>query len=601
VDVNRGQKPTVRFSELSLEESATLSIISLTGLRPFFGPTRKGGEPHSPPQVKDDDKTVTMKRAVLYARVSTDDQADKGYSLPSQLEACRKYAESCGFVIIGEFQEDYTGAVPIELRPEGSKAHALLKEDRADAIVVFSVDRLVRPPNDGDEWDMPILIRGLAKLGKAIHTCNRGKLGTNFAELLIAMLDARTAGDERRQIIERTMRGRNGKARSGKVVGGGRTPYGYTFQDGEFAIIEVEAKVVRLIYRWYTIGDGNDEPLTGFAIARKLSEMSIPTPGEKLGQHRVRKPCMWDPDAVHRILSSEVYAGVWRYGKRIGYRGRGGKRSLADQIAVQVPAIVTRKLWESAQSQREYNRQMSRRNVKREYLLRGMVRCGFCDRAMVGSCDKKEFRYYRCISAAQGFTGLEDLGCAGKRVRADRVEAFAWQYVKGVMSDKDAFEKALRKEQASEHALLEPKREQLATVLEMIAESEAEATRLAKAVPHIKPGIVSKALQKQIDDVEARHAGQLKKRDELQAALQDHELTEENIQAALRFREDVLAGMQNPTLEDKRRVFEMLHLVVEVKGNQARAKCRIFAEEEPFDSRTSCSLSKPSTSNVWSM
>ena len=40
------------------------------------------------------------KRAVLYARVSTDDQADKGYSLPSQLDACRKYAERLGYLVV---------------------------------------------------------------------------------------------------------------------------------------------------------------------------------------------------------------------------------------------------------------------------------------------------------------------------------------------------------------------------------------------------------------------------------------------------------------------------------------------------------------------
>ena len=50
-----------------------------------------------------------MKRAVLYARVSTDEQAEKGYSLSSQIEACRKYAEGHGFSIAVEFREDYTG------------------------------------------------------------------------------------------------------------------------------------------------------------------------------------------------------------------------------------------------------------------------------------------------------------------------------------------------------------------------------------------------------------------------------------------------------------------------------------------------------------
>lgn len=62
-------------------------------------------------------------RGVLYHRVSTDEQADKGYSLPSQRDACMKYALEHDFSIVGEFSDDYTGTVPLEQRPEGKKAH----------------------------------------------------------------------------------------------------------------------------------------------------------------------------------------------------------------------------------------------------------------------------------------------------------------------------------------------------------------------------------------------------------------------------------------------------------------------------------------------
>ena len=50
------------------------------------------------------------KRAVIYARVSTDEQAEKGYSLPHQLEECRKYAYAHNIKVVGEMVDDFSGS-----------------------------------------------------------------------------------------------------------------------------------------------------------------------------------------------------------------------------------------------------------------------------------------------------------------------------------------------------------------------------------------------------------------------------------------------------------------------------------------------------------
>jgi DNA invertase Pin-like site-specific DNA recombinase len=106
-------------------------------------------------------------KATLYARVSTDEQAGN-YSLPTQLEACQRYAKKHGFEVVGEFADDYTGTVPIEARPEGGKAYAMLAEGEADALIAYRIDRIVRPPEEGDEWDMPILDTRPGKAGQGI-------------------------------------------------------------------------------------------------------------------------------------------------------------------------------------------------------------------------------------------------------------------------------------------------------------------------------------------------------------------------------------------------------------------------------------------------
>src|SRR5829696_7495359 len=84
------------------------------------------------------------KQAAIYARVSTDDQAERGYSLPSQVEACQKFAWQKGFDVSALYEDDVSGAKPITSRPEGRQLHSSIAEGRINTIIVYQVDRLSR-------------------------------------------------------------------------------------------------------------------------------------------------------------------------------------------------------------------------------------------------------------------------------------------------------------------------------------------------------------------------------------------------------------------------------------------------------------------------
>jgi site-specific DNA recombinase len=80
-------------------------------------------------------------RVVIYARVSTDEQA-KDYSLPTQLEACRKYADEHGVTVIKEFTDDYTGA-SLD-RPGLNRLREYIAADSIGMVIVYDIDRLAR-------------------------------------------------------------------------------------------------------------------------------------------------------------------------------------------------------------------------------------------------------------------------------------------------------------------------------------------------------------------------------------------------------------------------------------------------------------------------
>lgn len=552
------------------------------------------------------DKTFSSnghKRAVLYARVSTDEQADN-YSLPTQLEACRKYAEDNGFVIVGNqyfdlkenktvlapndntvtgYADDYSGATPIELRPEGRKAYNMLKMDKADCLIAYRVDRIARPPEDGDEWDIPVLIRGLAKLSREIHTVNRGQLKTDFASLLIALLDGKGAGEERRNIIERTRRGARAKAKLGKVVGCGRWPYGYRYtsagkRDGEYVIVEPEAKIIRMIFDWYT--GANGAPMTINQIAVELTRMGIPTPAERPNQtKRTRGPGLWAYINVYGILNNKTYIGVWRFGKF----GRHGKNSEDNIIEVAVPPIISIAQWEAARKQMSFNSKIALRNAKHEYLLRGIVKCKRCGRTMVGSYTPNTgISYYRCPNG-HSRPGYEH--CPQKDIRVDVLDFAVWEYILEVMTDEEKFEQGLLDTQAEIETATEPKRAQLEAIEALIAETEAEADRLAGVLAQVK-GKVKKSLEHQIDIVNDRYEAQSAKRDKILAEIQEQAvLTNEDIANAMKTRERIVMGLQNPTFAMKRQMLNFLRVEIVICDKKAKFDC-MFKIERVIDLET---------------
>ncbi len=99
-------------------------------------------------------------KAILYIRVSTDEQADKGYSLQHQEERLRKYCELQNIQVLELFKEDYSAKT--FHRPEFTKLLAFLKKNRhvADLLLFTKWDRFSR--NAADAYSM---ISTLDKLG----------------------------------------------------------------------------------------------------------------------------------------------------------------------------------------------------------------------------------------------------------------------------------------------------------------------------------------------------------------------------------------------------------------------------------------------------
>ncbi len=78
-------------------------------------------------------------KAALYARVSTEDQA-KNYSIPSQLEAMRKFASEHSLNVVREFLDEGISGTTLS-RPALDELREQARRKMVDAVVVYDPDR----------------------------------------------------------------------------------------------------------------------------------------------------------------------------------------------------------------------------------------------------------------------------------------------------------------------------------------------------------------------------------------------------------------------------------------------------------------------------
>ena len=238
-------------------------------------------------------------------------------------------------------------------------------------------------------------------------------------------------------------------------------------------------------------------------------------------------------------------------------------------------------MWELAQAKRVYNIKFSPRKMKNEYLLRGLIYCG-CGRGMVGT---NGTTYY----CTRRYPSNGDKPCKEPFVKAHVAENITWGYILRLLTNADEFEQALREAQAIEAEQMQPKQKELEHVIALIADTEYEAEQIAESTKKVK-GIVGEKLQVQADEIDRRYQVLQARRLKLEEDLKS-ELTDNNIDDLLQFRETVAVGLNHPMPEERRAWLELLQTRVTVCNGIAAVTCRLSREVVSFDLFTGMQLS----------
>ena len=159
------------------------------------------------------------RRAVLYARVSTDEQARSGYSLAQQIEALRQYAAREGYEVLEEVSDPGQSGASLE-RPGMDRVRDLVAAGGVFVVLAQDRDRFAREPAYHY-----LLRKEFEEQETKIRALNDRGDESPEGELTDGILD-QLGKYERAKIAERTRRGKHRKLRQGRLVAGYSPGYG---------------------------------------------------------------------------------------------------------------------------------------------------------------------------------------------------------------------------------------------------------------------------------------------------------------------------------------------------------------------------------------
>lgn len=319
--------------------------------------------------------------ADLYIRVSTDEQADKGYSQRNQEEMLRKYCESHSIMIRNVIYEDHSAKS--FNRPQWKSLIQGLKKKKSNVnLILFTKwDRFSR--NAGDAYQMINVLRGFGVEPQAIEQPLDLSIPENKMMLAFYLAAPEVENDRRALNVFFGMR----RARKeGRYMG--LAPVAYinkTEENGKkyIAPLEPDASILRWAFEEIAKGIFNTEQ-----IWKRAKEKGL----------KCSKNAFW------QVIRNPLYCGKIFIPQFKDEESR--------FVKGQHKAIISEELYYEVQDILDGRGRSYRPKVKTldEFPMRGFLICPECEKLLTGSKSKgrtKYYSYYHCVGACKHRTNAE--------------------------------------------------------------------------------------------------------------------------------------------------------------------------------------------------
>ena len=300
----------------------------------------------------------------LYMRVSTEDQAREGFSLPEQKERLEIFCKFKGYTIVDYYTDAGISAKTGNFRPEFERLKEDIKNNKINTIVALKLDRITRSIYD---WEN--LMTFLDEYNAYLDCANDEINTTNANGKMVSRLLMSVSQNEIERTSERTKIGLAGAIKMGHIPN--QAPLGYKHEDKRLVIDYSTKDVVERIFDLYYNGNSY----------QKISNI--------LNEEQVLGKTNWRDSSIVAILENEIYKGDFVHGKRT---------KNPTYYSNVVEPIIDREKWEECQVQKKRNSRSYQRTVT--YLFLQKLCCPKCNRILGGKATTKKnghtYYYYYC-------------------------------------------------------------------------------------------------------------------------------------------------------------------------------------------------------------
>ena len=312
-----------------------------------------------------------MEKAIIYARVSSEEQAKHGFSIENQKKVCIEFAQKNGYIVDKVFVDEGKSAKNLE-RPEIQELmdYCSKKQHNIKVLVIWRLDRISRNTTDYHGVLRPLFERKGIKLLSATEAnvdTIEGELmrniGMSFAEY------------ERKIIGVRTLAGLKQKASQGEYPR--QAPIGYinvTLKDGTKTIM-IDDKTAFYIRKAFELYDSGMYSLR--SLTKKLYEDGF----------RNNKGKNVPKTTVERILKNIFYTGIFKFDGKI-YENAKHK------------PIISKELFYRVQKRLISPDKAKKKNY--EFAYTGLIRCEHCGCLLTAELKKGKYIYYHCTGNKGG-------------------------------------------------------------------------------------------------------------------------------------------------------------------------------------------------------